>query len=335
MFLRHLLLAGLLLPLALTRATSQPVSPNRVTFYSEPGFQGESLVVEAGAAVENLARLNRPGQLTWAESISSLRVEGSAQAQIFSGAGFSGDTVILTTSIPDLYGESRGRTAGPNWDRAINSVRVMGAAVVAGPTAPLPAPMERPPVTIFVTPPPPPPPPVVVVTPARPRLDPRTADLIIQRAYREVLDRGPDPEGARLYRQRLMQEGWSERQVIEHLQRSSEARAVNADAAITKAYREVLGRDPDANGLAHYRAKWREGWTQGQIRADLQRSKESRTVNVQAVITRVYREVLGRDPDPAGYATYERLMRERGYTERDIRSALMNSDEYRQRRNRK
>ena len=51
----------------------------------------------------------------------------------------------------------------------------------------------------------------------------------------------------------------------------------------------------------------------------------------RAVITRAYRELLGRDPDPAGYATYEKAMRERGYTERDIRAALMNGDEYKQR----
>jgi hypothetical protein len=337
--LLRLLLAALFATGLMTSASAQSpgtgnVGPNRVTFYTEPGYQGEALVVEAGAAVENLERLTRQGRQSWAGAISSVRIDGAAQAHLFSEPGFSGDAIILATSIPDLYAESRGRTSGPNWDRAIAAVRVTGPATIASAPPPPPV-MERPPTTVFVTPPPPPPPAVVVVTPARPRLDPRTADLIVQRAYREVLDRGPDPEGARLYRQRLMQEGWSERQVIEHLQRSSEARAVNADAAIAKAYREVLGREPDANGLAHYRAKWREGWTQGQIRADLQRSKESRTVNVQAVITRVYREVLGRDPDPAGYATYERLMRERGYTERDIRSALMNSDEYRQRRGRK
>ena len=49
------------------------------------------------------------------------------------------------------------------------------------------------------------------------------------------------------------------------------------------------------------------------------------------IITRAFRDLLGRDPDPAGYATYERLMRERRYTERDIRAAIMDSPEYRQR----
>jgi len=163
-------------------------------------------------------------------------------------------------------------------------------------------------------------------------MDRRTAEFIVQRAYRDVLDRPADPDGLRLYRDRLMQDGWTEQKVIQQLQRSDEARAINADAAITKAYREVLGREPDAKGLASYRAKWREGWTQGQIRADLSRSPEGRETGIRNVITRAYRDILGREPDPAGYATYEKAMRERGYTERDIRAALMNGEEYRQRK---
>jgi len=116
------------------------------------------------------------------------------------------------------------------------------------------------------------------------------------------------------------------------VQRSAEARANDADEAIRHAYRDVLGRDPDAGGLAHYRGKWREGWTQGRIREDLRRSQEARAGNIRNVITRAYRDLLGREPDPAGYANYERLMRERGYTERDVRAAIMSGEEYRGRR---
>ena len=170
-----------------------------------------------------------------------------------------------------------------------------------------------------------------MVAPPRPRIDRRTAEAIVDRAYREVLDRPADPEGLRRYRDRIMFEGWSQREMIQQLQRSDEARAINPDAAISRMYREILGRDPDASGLAHYRAKWRQGWTQGQIRADLMRSREGQGNQIREVITRAYRDILGRDPDPAGYANYERLMRERGYTERDIRRALMNGDEYRAR----
>jgi hypothetical protein len=170
----------------------------------------------------------------------------------------------------------------------------------------------------------------VIVQQVHPRIDRRMAEMIIDRAYREVLDRPADPEGLHRYRDRVMREGWSERQVIEQLQRSSEARAIKADDAINKIYREVLGRPADPQGLAHYRAKWREGWTQGQIREDLRRSHEGRDNRIRDAIVRAYREVLGREPDPSGYATYEKLMRERGYTERDVRRALTGGDEYRQ-----
>jgi hypothetical protein len=171
----------------------------------------------------------------------------------------------------------------------------------------------------------------VIVPPPPPRLSPREADAIVVHAYRDVLNRAPDPEGLRTYRDRLMREGWNERQIVEQLQRSAEARGINADEAITRIYREVLGRDPDPNGLGHYRAKWRDGWTQGQIREDLQRSPEGRANYIKVAITRAYRELLGREPDPQGYANYERLMREKGYTEQMVRQALMSGDEYRRR----
>ncbi len=312
--------------------TPPAVSPDHVTFYTEPNFQGEALTVEAGAAVEDLDRMLRANQRTWTAAISSVRVEGAAQATIFSAARFGGDRLAVSRSIADLYAEPRGRDGGATWDRSIASLNVTGPqrAVVPQPAPSPPPRYEPPPPTVIVVQPPPPPP--VVIREVRPRLDRRTAEQIVHRAFREVLDRPADPEGLRTYRERLMQEGWSERQVIEQLQRSSEARGLSADATITKIYREVLGRDPDANGLGHYRAKWREGWTQGQIRDDLRRSQEGREGNIRTAITRAYREVLGRDPDPGGYATYERAMRERGYTERDVRQALMSGDEYRQKR---
>jgi hypothetical protein len=317
-------------------ARGQPaptLSPDRVTFYTEPNFKGEALTVEAGASVENLDRMIRPSQKPWTFAISSIRVEGSAKASVFSGPGFSGDRFEISRSIPDLYSQARGGQAGATWDRAIASIAVTGPQRTVVTQAPQPVRPDERPTTVYVVPTPPPPPPVVIHE-VRPRLDRRTAEMMVQRAYREVLNRPADPEGLRTYRDRLIHEGWSEQQVIQHLQRSGEARGVNADEAIRRAYHEVLGREPDPNGLAHYRSKWRDGWTQGQIRDDLRRSTEGRTGSIHTAITRAYRDLLGREPDPAGYANYERLMRERGYSERDVRQAIMSGDEYRQKRGR-
>ncbi|PAW79032.1 MAG: hypothetical protein B9S27_07300 [Opitutia bacterium Tous-C8FEB] len=298
-----------------------------VVFYTEPNFQGEALRVEAGARVEDLATLQRANQQSWRGAISSVQIEGAARATVASAPGFRGERLEIAASIPDLYAQPMG---GQTWDRAIAAIEVRG------PTSAPPAPTypDRGPGPVVVVPAPPPPPRVVIVEPPRPRIDRRTAERMVEHAFREVLDRPADPTGLRTYRERVMQEGWSQQEVIQQLQRSPEARAIQPEPAIRRMYQEVLGRDADPAGLAHYRAKWREGWTQGQIREDLRRSQEGRGRNIRESITRAYREVLGRDPDPAGMANYERQMREKGLTERDLRRALMNGDEYRQRQRR-
>ena len=323
------------------------ISPDNVTFYSEPNFKGEALAVEAGASVDNLEQMQRANQKSWAFAISSIKVEGAAKATVFGSAGFRGDRLDITRSIPDLYSQQRAQDASATWDRAIVSLSVSGPQptvpvqapppppIVASPTTPPPPAQSLPPLqtqdqrpaTVVVVPPrPPPPPPVVIMRERRQRLDPRTAEMMVQRAYREVLNRPADPDGLRTYMNRLMFEGWTEKQMIEQLQRGSEARGTNADEAINKAFNEVLGRNADANGLAHYRAKWRDGWTQGQIREDLRRSAEG----ARATVTRIYREVLGREPDAAGLATYTKAIRERGWTDQQLRATLMSGDEYRQ-----
>ncbi len=314
------------------------LSPDRVTFYTEPNFRGEALVVEAGASVPNLEQMLRADRRPWAFAISSVQIDGAARATVFTAAGFSGERLEITRSIADLYGAARLREAGATWDRATVSLAVTGPQVIHAPSAPQRMPVRpesRPPTTIVVVPAPQPQPQTVIVQEVRPRVDRRVAEAYVQRAFREVLNRPADPEGLHTYTDRLIHEGWSEQQMIQQLQRSDEARSINADHAITKLYRDVLGRDPDANGLANYRAKWRDGWTQGQIRDDLRRSPEGHDTYIRITITNAYREVLGREPDPAGYATYEKAMRERGYTEQQVRAALMSGDEYRKKRGKK
>ena len=330
--LRIFSLACALLAAAASRVLAQTaLSPNRVTFYSEPNYKGESLVVEAGAAVENLDSVRRSDQRPWTYAISSVKIDGAAKAVVFTGAGFSGERAEILANVSDLYAIARPGQPGASWDRAIAAVQIVGPRPVVVEAPPPPVRYETPPpppTAVYVVPVPAGPPPVV--REVRPMLSPREADAIVQHAYRDVLNRPADPPGLRVYRERLMRDGWSERQIVEQLQRSPEARAINADEAITRMYREVLGRDPDPSGLGHYRALWRDGWTQGQIREDLRRSDERHDTRIQAAITRAYRELLGREPDPAGFATYERLMRDKGYSERDIRSAIMSGDEYRQ-----
>jgi hypothetical protein len=124
---------------------------------------------------------------------------------------------------------------------------------------------------------------------------------------------------------------WTEETLRDDLRRSPEFHALNPDEVIGRLYRSVLKREPDPEGLRHYRDLFvNRGWTISQIRADLVHSEERSATHIRDVITRAYRELLGRDPDPNGLATYERAVRDKAWGEAEIRDSLRKSAEYRQ-----
>src|SRR5688572_1174541 len=131
------------------------LSPDRVTFYTDPNFKGEALTVEAGASVENLDRITRTTTpKPWTFAISSVRVEGAARATVFSAAGYAGERLEITRSISDLYAVTRQTEAGASWDRTIASVTVTGPTrtVVVAPPPPASVGYNRPANTVYVVP---------------------------------------------------------------------------------------------------------------------------------------------------------------------------------------
>lgn len=102
-------------------------------------------------------------------------------------------------------------------------------------------------------------------------------EVVVRRAYQDVLGRDPDPSGMRIYRSRIIDDGWTERQIREDLRKSAEFKGKDSDTIIYRAYQDVLGRDPDATGLAIYRKHIiKDGWSEKQIRDDLRNSQEYR-----------------------------------------------------------
>jgi hypothetical protein len=110
-------------------------------------------------------------------------------------------------------------------------------------------------------------------------------DLIVRRAYQDILERTPDDAGMRLYRGRIIDDGWSEQQVREALRNSPEYREkqrMTVDKAreiVRRAYLAVLKREPDAGSQGYVNRVLREGWSQHDVERELRRSAEYRTKN--------------------------------------------------------
>lgn len=106
--------------------------------------------------------------------------------------------------------------------------------------------------------------------------DAQSLDAIVTRAYRDVLERKPDPAGRAHYLQKLEQ-GASEADIRAALRASEEFRVTLPDAKTRRAYQEILGRDADEGGLHHYRSLIVDkGWTEEDVKNDLRKSAEYR-----------------------------------------------------------
>jgi TorA maturation chaperone TorD len=167
-------------------------------------------------------------------------------------------------------------------------------------------------------------------------------DRIIRRAYDDILHRAPDAEGLRHYRTEMIDNGWTEQDVRQALRKSNEHDSVkqaSADRIVKRAYQDILGRDPDYNGLVQYRNQITDnGWDEHDVRQALMKSPEHRQKNAmtrekaEEIVRRAYRSVLEREADAAGMQGYvQRVLRDH-WSEADVARALRNSDEYRNKR---
>ncbi|MEO6874253.1 MAG: hypothetical protein ABI222_05475 [Opitutaceae bacterium] len=270
--------------------------PGRVLLFPEPNYRGDPLIVEAGGALENLEYVRDRDGRRWNDRISSVRIEGPVLLIMYEDAGYRGGQATLTRNAADLGALSLGDRRGTTWSRRISSLRVevlpdnnLG----------------------FI------------------RWERRDATRAVRSAYHDILGREPDDRGMDEYRDRLIDRGWTEDQLRDNLRRSPEFRNRDVSGIIRKGYRDILRRDPDSEGSARYTRSLHEGMSEAEFRADLKRSREYLNLSAKESVTRAYRDILRRDPDPAGLANYMKQMVERGWDENRVRDALRQSDEYR------
>lgn len=210
----------------------------QVIFYQDADFRGGALAVYPGDTLENLSGLSFPNGSKLNDRISSIRVEGGAEVYVYADARFRGAVMRLVESARDLTGRLLPGSGSASWNDLISSLRVE----------------------------------------VRRRDEPREEpNGVIKRAYLDLLGREPDPGGLRNYRGLIIDQGWTERMVRDHIRRSDEFRHEGAGRIIRRAYLDVLGREPDPSGLKHHRQNLLEkGWTEGDVRDALRRSDEYR-----------------------------------------------------------
>ena len=122
---------------------------------------------------------------------------------------------------------------------------------------------------------------------------PAVSDEQIRQVYREVLEREADEGGINHYRQQASK-GWGVDQIRSDLMNSNERKQLEANkaqaaqaaqaaaaqkdaettAAIKQAYRDILEREADDGGIAHYKSQIAKGWSIEQVRQDLLNSNE-------------------------------------------------------------
>jgi hypothetical protein len=240
---RLLLLLGLLS--ATTAMQAQPRDRGlerergpRVILYEDAEYRGERLILYPGDSLDNLSGLTFGDGSRLNDRISSIRVEGGAEVYVHADARFLGAVMRLTESVRDLTGRLLPGSVSTSWNDRISSLRVE---------------VRRRDETKVVP------------------------EVIIKRAYLDLLGREPDPAGVRDYRSLIIDQGWTEAMVRDHLRRSDEFRREGADRIVRRAYLDVLGREADPEGLRFYRGKMMEkNWNEGDVRDALRKSDEYR-----------------------------------------------------------
>ena len=185
------------------------------------------------------------------DRVSSIRLLGRPDIRVYRDSRFGGESLRVDSSISDLDDQ--------NFDDAISSIRVEGRSFGG-----------------------------------RSRSDrsgSANPELIVTRAYQDILERDPDPSGMRTYRRHIIDDGWTEQQVREDLRRSPEYRERNsipdnrdrnsmtiarAEEIVRQAYLTVLNREPDYGSRGYVAEVFNRKMTREQVERELRNSAEYR-----------------------------------------------------------
>ena len=176
---------------------------------------------------------------------------------------------------------------------------------------------------------------------------------IVTRTYKDILKREPDPEGLQ-YHVNKMKDGMNERQLRSVFLSSEEYKEkfVYPDT-VKKLYMNILKQSPNQERLTYYVGLMKGGWSEQQVRDDLERINKAVTAEQEkkredqlkkefaekqkaeeerkrleeeknkeletryvGIVTRAYKDILKRTPDQGGLQTYVDFMKKGGVNKR-------------------
>lgn len=211
----------------------------RIILYEHADYRGDYFILHPGDEIGNFDGGTFAGGRRLNDRVSSIRVEGDAELFVYADSRYRGHVMRVTEDIRDLAARATSDSR-VSWNDRISSVRAV-RDFRRGPERPV------------------------------------DYDAVVKRAYEDILGRPADADGLRHFRSLMIDQGWTERMVRDHLRNSAEYRSTGIDRIIHRAYQDLLGRDPDPSGLASYRRLMLErNWSEQQLRDSIRQSAEYR-----------------------------------------------------------
>lgn len=349
-------------------------SGGRIILYADPNFEGQGIEIFSGDDFPDLRKVLFADGRQVNDRVTSIRIEGRAKLRIYADPNYTGDQLEITGDVADLRKLARSRDGRVSWDDCITAIRSDGARRRPdrdddrGPDWGRDDRRDPPRIILYADPnfsgeglaldagsdlP------DLRRSPfgSGRKSNDKVSSIRIERGARARVYADPNFTGdmleitesiANLGQLRRpgnnSQWTWDDCITAVRVDRASRQDrdprpppgrpGRDPETVIKNAYRDLLGHEPDANTLRHYRRLFlEENWNEDMLRADIRRGPEFRSREADGIIKRAYRDLLDREPDRDGYENFRRKIVDGNWSEEDVRNWIKRSDEYRRRQN--
>lgn len=105
-------------------APVQAQNDSKVCFYAAPNYQGASYCSAPGLDTPDADKIRINGQdQSWNKRIQSIELRGSAKVTVWEGKNYTGPSVRLNYSTPDLSHVTTTTRGVRNWKNSISSYK--------------------------------------------------------------------------------------------------------------------------------------------------------------------------------------------------------------------